>query len=103
MKQRKKVSVEKYLTILKDPKGFISRLIDEQGLYEPNPMKRACLDGGDKSLKMIMNVFDKYHDPEIIFTKGESKGNLCSGMKMSIILACCEYLEENYQKCCIIL
>ena len=28
-KQRKKVSVEKDLTILKDPKGFISRLIDK--------------------------------------------------------------------------
>ena len=62
-------------------------------------MKRASLDGGDKSLKMIMNVFDKYHDPEVIFTEVESKGNLCSGVKRSIVLAYCEDLEENYQNC----
>ena len=59
-------------------------------------MKRASLDGGGKSLKMIMNVFDKYHDQEILFTKVESKGNLCSGVKRSIVLAYCEDLEENY-------
>ena len=66
-------------------------------------MKRASLDGGDKSLKMIMNIFDKYHDPEVIFTKVESKGYLCSGVKRSIVLAYCEDLEENYHNCWTIL
>ena len=62
-------------------------------------MKRVNLDGGDNSIKMIVNVFDKHHDPEISFTKREKEGNLCSGVKRSILMAYCEDLEENYDNC----
>ena len=54
--ERKEVSVEKDLTILKDPKGFVSRLIEERGLWEPDILKRISIDGGDKSVKMILNT-----------------------------------------------
>ena len=48
---------------------------------------------------MIVNVFDKHHDPEISFTKREKEGNLCSGVKRIILMAYCEDLEENYDNC----
>ena len=62
-------------------------------------MKRVSLDGGDNSIKMIVNVFDKHHDPDVSFTKREKEGNLCSGVKRSILMAYCEDLEENYENC----
>ena len=58
--ERVKVEVERDVTLLKDTKSFISRLIKERGLYEPDVLKRASIDGGDKSLKLILNVFDKH-------------------------------------------
>ena len=66
-------------------------------------MKRLSLDRGDNSIKMIVNVFDKHHDPEINFTKREKEGNLCSGVKRSILMTYCEDLEENYKNCWTIL
>ena len=48
-------------------------------------------------MKLILNVFDKHQDPEISFSRLERKGNLCSGVNRSIVLAYCEDLEENYE------
>ena len=78
--ERVKLEVERDITLLKDTKTFISRLITERGLYEPDVLKRASIDGGDKSLKLILNVFDKHQDPEITFPRLERKGNLCSSI-----------------------
>ena len=95
--ERVQVEVERDVALLKDTKSFISQLIKERGLYEPDVLKRASIDGGDKSLKLILNVFDKHQDPEITFPRLERKGNLCSGVNRSIVLAYCEDLEENYE------
>ena len=54
-------------------------------------------------MKFILNVFDRNQDPEITFPKVEKKGNLCSGVNRSIVLAYCEDLEENYSNCRIIM
>ena len=54
-------------------------------------------------MKFILIVFDRNQDPEITFPKVEKKGNLCSGVNRSIVLAYCEDLEENYSNCRIIM
>ena len=97
--ERKLIEVERDLTILKDPIRFISQLVQDRGLYEPDAMKRVSLDGGDNSIKMIVNVFDRHQDAEISFPQREKKGNLCSGVNRSILMAYCEDLEENYENC----
>ena len=66
-------------------------------------MKMISIDGGDNSMKFILNVFDRNQDSEITFPKVEKKGNLCSGVNRSIVLAYCEDLEENYSNCRIIM
>ena len=53
-------------------------------------------------MNFILNVFDRNQDSEITFPKVEKKGNLCSGVNKSIILAYCEDLE-NYSSCRIIM
>ena len=94
--ERKEVSVENDLTILKDPKGFVSRLIEERGLWEPDILKRISIDGGDKSVKMILNTVDKHYDPEVSISKWESRGSCLAGVNRSIVMCYCENLEENY-------
>ena len=76
--ERKFVNVGRDLTLLKDPIRFISQLVNNRGIYEPDTMRRLSIDSGDNSTKMIVNVFDKHHDREINFTKREKEGNLCS-------------------------
>ena len=73
MTERKYVEVERNLTILKDPVSFITMLIQEHGIYPPNAMKRIIIDGGDNSMKFILNVFDRNQDQEITFPKVEKK------------------------------
>ena len=94
--ERQEVKVERDITILKNPNSFISDLIQERNLFPPDVIKRISTDGGDNSMKMILNAFDKHQDPEISFPGREKKGNLCSGVNRAIILAYCEDLEENY-------
>ena len=57
---------------------------------------RISSDGDEQSIKWIVNVFDKFHDPEITFTRTETPGNLCSGVKRSIVLCYVEGLKESY-------
>ena len=94
--ERREVEVEKDITFLKNPKSFIDNLIIERNLFSPDVIKRVSTDGGDNSIKIIVNVFDKHQDPEIFFPQLEKKGNICSGVNRSIILVYCEDLEENY-------
>ena len=101
--ERKYVEVERDLTILKDPVSFITRIIQEHGIYPSDAMKMISIDGGDNSMKFILNVFDRNQDSEITFPKVEKKGNLCSGVNRSIVLAYCEDLEENYSNCRILM
>ena len=95
--------MEKDITFLKNPKSFIDNLVIERNLCAPDVIKRVSTDGGDNSIKMIVNVFDKHQDPEILFPKLEKKGNLCSRVNQSIIMAYCEDLEENYNNLHLIL
>ena len=61
------------LTLLKDPIRFISQLVNDRGFYKSDTMKRVSLDEGDNSIKMIVNVCDKHHDPKISLTKREKR------------------------------
>ena len=82
--------------------SFLTRIIEERGIYPPDVMKVISIDGGGNSMNFILNVFDRNQDSEITFPKVEKKGNLCSGVNKSIILAYCEDLE-NYSSCRIIM
>ena len=146
---------------MKDPIRFISRLIQGRGIYPPDAIKRVSMDGGDNSMKVILNIFNKHQTEDLSIAKknkwgskegamrdggGEErermgertehaggggrgnewgscqtdgaggdggggervrmgertgitmdeKGNMCSGVNRSIVLAYCEDLEENY-------
>ena len=87
------IKVERDITILKDTKSFVSRLIQERGLFEGDVMHRVSIDGGDRSVKVILNTFDRNYNPEISLPKLETKENLLSGVNWSIIVAYCEDLE----------
>ena len=54
MTERKYVEVERDLTILKDPVSFITRIIQEHGIYPSDAMKMISIDGGDNSMKFIL-------------------------------------------------
>ena len=71
-------------------------LIVERGMWVPDVVTRISSDGDEQSIKWIVNVFDKFHDPEITFTCTETPGNLCSGVKRSIVLCYVEGLKESY-------
>ena len=101
--ERKEVSVERDITILQNPKGFIDSLIQKRNLFPPDVIKGVNTDSGDNSVKMIVNVFDKHQDPEITFLGRDKKGSQFSGVNKAIILAYCEDLEENHSNLCLIL
>ena len=81
------MSVERDITILQNPKSFIDSLIQKRNLFPPDVIKRVSTDGGDNSVKMIVNVFDKHQDPEITFLGRDKKGSQFSGVNKAIILA----------------
>ena len=59
-------------------------------------MHQVSIDVGDDSFKIICNTFSKHQDPEILFTRTDEPGNLCSGINRSIILAFAEVVQENH-------
>ena len=59
-------------------------------------MHRVSIDGGSGSLKIICNTFSKNQDSEVLFTRTEQPGNLCSGVNHSIVLAFAEDVQENH-------
>jgi len=65
--ERKEVSVERDIIILQNHKSFIDSLIQKRNLFPPDVIKRVSTDSGDDSVKMIFNILDKHHDPEITF------------------------------------
>ena len=83
--------------------SFITKIIQERGIYPSDARKMISIDGGDNSMKFILNVFDWNPDPEITFPKVEKKGNLYSGVNRSIVLGYSEDLEENNSHCRIIM
>ena len=85
------------MTLLKDTKGFIDRMAQERNLWKSDILNRISIDKGDNSLKFIVNQVDKKRDPEITFTKTEQPGNVCSGVKRSIVLAYVENVSEDYE------
>ena len=44
--EQKEVSIERYITILQSPKGFIDSLIQKRNLFPPDVIKRVSTDGG---------------------------------------------------------
>ena len=65
--EHREVEVERDITILQNPNSFISDLIQEKNLFPPDVIKRVSTDGGDNSMKVIINAFDKHQDPKISF------------------------------------
>ena len=96
-KVKKIVEVERDVTFMKDTKGFIDRMAQERNLWKSDILNRISIDKGDNSLKFIVNQVDKKRDPEITFTKTEQPGNVCSGVKRSIVLAYVENVSEDYE------
>ena len=101
-KVKKTVEEETDLTILKDVSEFLNNLAEERGIFKEDVVHRISLDGGDNSFKLISNTFSKHQDPDITFTRTEQPGNLCSGVKRSIVLAYAEGIQENYHNLTII-
>ena len=91
-----KVNIEQDVTILKNTKNFVEKLVVERGIWGPDAITRISIDGDINSIKVIPNVFSQHQDPEITFTNTETAGNLCSGVKRSIIVCYVEKLEESY-------
>ena len=81
-----KVNIEQDVTILKNTMNFVEKLVVERGIWGPDAITRISIDGDINSIKVIPNVFSQHQDPEITFTKTETAGNLCSGVKHSIIV-----------------
>ena len=84
------------LTMLKDTKDFLEQLAKDRYIWEDDVIHRVSLDGGAGSLKIICNTFSKNQDSEVLFTRTEQPGNLCSGVNRSIVLAFAEGVDENH-------
>ena len=74
--ERKTVEVERDLTILKDPVMFIKRMMKERGMKEQEVMKRVSIDGGDNSMKVILNIFDKHQEEKMDNEKKKRKEDI---------------------------
>ena len=94
-KVKKVIEEETDLTILKDTKEFLENLAENRFIHKEDVVHRLSLDVGDNSFNLIANTFSKHQDPEVTFTRTEQPGNLCSGVKRSIVLAYAEGIQEN--------
>ena len=83
--------VERDVTILKDTKSFIEKVITARHLNDKEVITRVAMDGGGGSFKIVANVFDKNSDP-----KKEKKGNLDTGVKRILVLAHVQNLQERH-------
>ena len=95
-KTGRQVEVERNVTVLKDAKKFVDRLVEERGIGPEDAVTRISMDGDTTSIKVIANVFSKHQDPEVVLMKKENRGKLCSGVKRAIILCYVEKLGESY-------
>ena len=96
-KVTKEVEEMKDLTILKYPAEFLEKLAEDRFIWKDDAVHRVSLDVGDNSFKVICNTFSRHQDPEILFTRTEQPGNLCSGVNRSIVLAFVEGMKENHK------
>ena len=58
-KVKKVVTIEKDVTILKQPKEFLEKLAEDRFICKMDVMHRISMDGGDNSFKIICNTFSK--------------------------------------------
>ena len=97
--KKKKLEVTmkvKDVTIVKDVKELIKKVIIARDLDKDDVMVRVAIDGGGGSLKVVVNIFEAKSDPEVTFSKSEKPGQLNSGFNKLIILAYVENLQERY-------
>ena len=59
-----KVNIEQDVTILKNTKNFVEKLVVERGIWPPDAITRIPMDGDTNSI----NVFSQYQVPEKTFT-----------------------------------
>ena len=72
-KKRKIVREDVNVTIVKDCKAFIHKVIEIRGLKLETVKCRPVFDGGQGSFKVVVSVFDGNQDPEIAFALKEGK------------------------------
>ena len=81
------VQSEVDVTIVKDAKSFIDKVIEVRGLNRATVKCRVVPDKGQGSLKIVASVFDGDVDPDISFTKQEGKGEKLTGSNRLLVLA----------------
>ena len=80
IKQKKIIMEDVDVTIVKDCKAFILRVIEARGLDLETGKCRPVLDGGQGSFKVVVSVFDGNQDPNISFAFQEGKYEKLTGV-----------------------
>ena len=91
------VKSEVDVTIVKDIKGFVDKVIEARGLDQDNVKCRVVMDKGQGSLKIVLSVFDGDVDPDISFTSQEGKGEKLTGSNRLLVLAKVNGGQERYE------
>ena len=86
---KKKVVVKEDVdvTIVKDVKTFVQRVIEARGLDNETVKCRPVMDAGQGSFKVVLSVFDGNQDPDIAFAIQEGKFEKLTGVNRLLVLA----------------
>ena len=85
------------VTIVKDAKSFIDKVIEVRGLNKDTVKCRVVPDKGQGSLKIVVSVFDSDIDPDISFTYQEGKHEKLTGSNRLLVLAKVNGGQERYE------
>ena len=81
------VKKEVDVTIFKDSKRFVEKVIEARGLNRETVKSRVVIDSGQSSLKIVLSVYDGDIDPEISFAAQEGPNEKMTGVNRLLILA----------------
>ena len=93
-----KETIVKDLVYVKDPSDLIVHLCEERELVLQDAVVRIGIDGGQSSMKVVMNIFDPEH-PE----RQDQDGQKYTGVNKMIVLALVRDIQETYSNLEIIL
>ena len=83
--------VQKDLVYVKDPSDLIMHICDERNIILQEAMVRIGIDGGQSSLKVVMNIFDP-NEPEAVGSDNQKY----TGVNKMIVLALVRDVQETY-------
>ena len=86
-----KQTVKKDLVYVKDPSDLIMHICDERNIVLQEAMIRIGIDGGQSSLKVVMNIFDP-NEPEAVGSDNQKY----TGVNKMIVLALVRDVQETY-------